>query len=157
MKKFLLLNTLALCLITHAADIQQTDYRSVTTEDALTNENEQENAIVEGHIVSFYIDSSIVVEDLTIITEPNQFYFVLNNDDKRIVTIGKTENNTLTVYNVTIVKNDAQDEDAETEIDAQQAEFPLDNEVDCESIEATFNKETRELVLFIPFATTETN
>ena len=109
------------------------------------NFNDQENAIIEGHIVSFYIDPSIAVEEITIIAEPNQFYFVLNNDDKRIVTIGKVENDALTVYNVTIIKNDDQDENAEAVIDAQRAEFPLDNEVDCESIEATFNKETREL------------
>lgn len=158
MKKLLLLNSLAFCFITQAGGVQEIISQSIPADYTINkNFNDQENAIIEGHIVSFYIDPSIAVEEITIIAEQNEFYFALSNNDKRIITIGKTENNTLTVYNVTIAKNDAQDEDRETEIDAQRAEFPLDNEVDCENIEATFNKETRELVLFIPFATTEKN
>ncbi len=163
MKKFLacslLLSLLAVSTFTSSfatdvtTQIEDEIQKNLPVEsDAVELAEDAESEIsAQGHILTFYIDESIVnLDKIAIIADKNQFYFILNSDTERIVTIGKIQEDSIVIYNVTLTEDGSVDE--ESEVDASRYVFPLENPLDIENMEAKFNQDTRELVLFIPFA-----
>ena len=164
-KKAFLLNLLISCSIIPM--ITASDITPIITDpEYLQNQDQQitpdvsdetdENFIEqEGHVITFTLDQSINIENIEIVAEQDQFYFIVTVNGQKIVTIGKTEDLMLTIYSVSIDSDDLEDENAE--INATRCSFPLDEAINCEQLQAHFNEETRTLTLFLPFTETSTN
>ncbi len=153
-------------LISQESILEEKQIDSIVDNDQENNDdfidNDDQNYTTEkesiGHFISFYIDPSIIKDDnISIVTEKNQFYFKIKLENNNVIIFGKIEEESLTLYHITIPNNSSLEEMLSAFDTAEKAFLPLDDEIDCEKIEASINKETGELILFLPFLDRDNN
>ncbi len=140
--------------------IAQDQTSSTFSEDMIENDLEEENdndennveAEAIGHFISFQIDPSIIKDDnISIATEKNQFFLKIKLEKSNVIIFGKTDEESLILYNIIITDESSSEETLAAFDNAEKAFFSLEDQVDCEKIKAKINNETGELILFLPF------